>query len=195
MQIFHTIFDRLIDLENIFLSWNEFRKGKTKKVDVQIFERRLEDNIFQLAEELAAEIYHHGHYQTFHIRDPKPRVISKALVRDRLVHHLVFHELYQIFNSTFIYHSYSSQLGKGTHLAVSNLARAARFLSRNYTRPIYALKCDIKQFFASVPHQKLWQLIKNKINDTQLLWLTEEIINSFSSGINSSGGGAYRKTI
>ncbi|HBV58287.1 MAG TPA: hypothetical protein DEB73_03450 [Candidatus Magasanikbacteria bacterium] len=169
MQIVHTIFDRLIDLENIFLSWNEFRRGRIEKFDIQLFERHLEDNIFQLSEELMSGTYQHGSYHTFHICDPKPRVISKALVRDRLVHHLVFHELYQIFDPTFIYHSYSSRLGKGTHLAVSNLAMAACRLSHNYTQPIYALKCDIKQFFASVSHQKLLQLIKNKINDTQFL--------------------------
>lgn len=195
MQVFHTIFDRLVDLENIFFSWNEFRRGKADKLDVQLFERHLEDNIFQLAEDLVAGTYRHGPYHTFRICDPKPRTISKALVRDRLVHRLVFHELYEIFNPTFIYHSYSSRLGKGTHLAISNLARAARFLSHNYTRPIYALKCDVKQFFATVSHQKLLQLIKNKIKDSRFLGLTEEIVKSFSSEISSDalGGGLTGK--
>ena len=36
----------LISIENLFQAWNEFRKGKTKRLDVRVFERNLEDNLF-----------------------------------------------------------------------------------------------------------------------------------------------------
>ncbi len=189
MRIFHNIFDKVIDLENIFSAWKEYKTGKAKKFEVMFFERQLEDNVFHLAEELSNDKYHHGAYQQFNISDPKPRLISKASVRDRLVQHLVFRELYRIFDSVFIYHSYSSRLDKGTHLAVSDLAVAARRLSRNYTKPIYALKCDIKKFFASVPHGKLLTIIQRKIKDSRFLRLTEEILNSFSTKPEIVSGG------
>ena len=183
----------MIDLENVFLAWQEFRVGKTKREDVQFFERHLEDNVFQLAKELSTGAYRHGPYHTFHIHDPKPRIISKATVRDRLVHHLVFRELYRIFNPIFIYHSYSSRLDKGTHLAVANLASTCRRLSHNYTRPIYALKCDVKKFFAGVSHQKLLAMIQNKIKDTRFFELVKEIVESFNSSptcsLEAVGGG------
>ncbi|MEK7508825.1 MAG: reverse transcriptase/maturase family protein [Patescibacteria group bacterium] len=190
------MFKRVISLENLFASWREFCCGKRDRPDVQLFERYLEDNIFQLVKELSTDAYRHGFYHTFHIRDPKPRVISKATVRDRLVHHLVFRELYRIFNPTFIYHSYSSRLDKGTHLAVANLASTCRRLSRNYTRPIYALKCDVKKFFAGVSHQKLLAMIQNKIKDTRFFELVKEIVESFNSNPNNSceavGGGGLK---
>ena len=75
---------------------------------------------------LAACGYRHGGYKTFHIQDPKPRIISKATVRDRLVHHLVFKELYAVFDSDFFFHSYASREEKGTHLAVQNLSKCLR---------------------------------------------------------------------
>lgn len=179
----------MIELENIFLAWGEHKRGKSGKAEVMIFERHLEDNIFALAGELSSGAYRHGPYESFHIFDPKHRLIHKAAVRDRLVHHLVYKELYRIFDSAFIYHSYASRLDKGTHLAVANLAVACRRLSRNYTRPIYALKCDIRKFFASVPHQKLLAIIQNKIKDNRLAGLTRQIVDSFSSGaINFSEG-------
>lgn len=136
------MYDQLISLENIFSGWKEFRKGKQDKPDVQVFERFLEDNLFVLHEELAACAYRHGGYKTFHIQDPKPRVISKARVRDRLVHHLVFKELYEIFDPDFIFHSYASREGKGTHLAVRNISKCLRRVSENYSSPVFALKCD-----------------------------------------------------
>ena len=144
------------------------------------FERNLEDNLFALREDLVNHIYKHGPYHTFHIYDPKHRIISKATVRDRVVHHLIFRELYEIFNPTFIFHSYSSRLGKGAHRAVKNLSKILRSVSHNYTQPTFALKCDIKQFFASVPHQKLLTIIQRKIKES-VLRLVEQIVASFSS--------------
>jgi retron-type reverse transcriptase len=176
----HNIYNNLISLENILLCWYEFRKGKSKKLDVMEFERYLEDNIFQLHSELANQNYKHGAYKQFHIFDPKHRIIHKATVKDRLVHHIVFKELYKIFNYTFIYHSYSSRKNKGTHLAVKNLFYALRRASSNYSEPVYVLKCDIKKFFHSVSHQKLFETIKNRVKDDKFLWLIWEIISSFS---------------
>jgi retron-type reverse transcriptase len=191
MKVVHNSYDQLISLENIFDCWREFRKGKSKKPDVMEFEHHLEDNIFQLNSDLVSRTYRHGPYHTFHIYDPKFRIISKATIRDRLVHYLVFKELYRIFDPSFIYHSYSSRLGKGTHLAVSNLAKILRKISQNYRQPTFALKCDIRQFFHSVSHQKLLAIIKRKVKDEKFFWLVQAIINSFSSSVDNfpQGGG------
>ena len=172
-------------MENLFSCWQEFRQGKGGKPDVLAFERYLEDNVFDLHTDLSVGTYRHLPYKTFHINDPKHRIISKAAVRDRLVHHAVFNQLYRIFDRTFIFHSYSSRLGKGTHLAVGNLARSLRQVSRNYTHPAFVLKCDIRKFFQSVSHQKLLQIIQNKIKDSQFLWLIEEVVKSFFSPVDN----------
>jgi len=149
------------------------------------FECHLEDNIFQLHFDLASQTYRHSPYHTFHIYDPKFRIISKAAVKDRLVHHLVFKELCRIFEPSFIYHSYSSRLDKGTHLAVENLENTLRKTSRNYCHSVFALKCDIKQFFHSISHQKLLVIIKRKVKDEKFLWLVQEIVNSFNSSVDN----------
>ena len=97
----------------------------------------------------------------------------------------MFKELNEIFDSSFIYHSYSSRKGKGTHLAVKNLSCVLRRVSKNYTRPVCVLKCDVKKFFHNVSHQKLFSIIKNRIKDPRFLWLIWEIISSFSATVDS----------
>lgn len=164
----------------MFSSWSEYRRGKLSKPDVLLFDRHLEDNVFSLHAELKAQTYRHGLYQIFHIRDPKHRVINKATVKDRLVHHLVFRELERIYEPCFIYHSYSSRVGRGTHLAVKNLARCLRQVSCNYARKAFVLKCDVKKFFDSVAHQKLLELIQSKVKDDDFMWLIREIVTSFT---------------
>lgn len=179
MKIFHNLCPSIISLENLFESWHEFAKGKRGKLDVQIFERNLENNLFQLHEELKNKTYRHGNYTSFYITDPKVRHIHKAIVRDRVVHHAVYRILYPIFDRSFIFDSYSCRNNKGTHQAIYRLERFIRKVSKNYTGPCFALKCDVRKFFASINHDILMSLMEKKIKDQDALWLVKGIIRSF----------------
>jgi len=37
-EIHNDVFDQIISLDNLFLAWREFKRGKTKKLEVQEFE-------------------------------------------------------------------------------------------------------------------------------------------------------------
>ncbi|MBU4274514.1 reverse transcriptase/maturase family protein [Patescibacteria group bacterium] len=175
------MFKEIISLDNLFLAWDEFKKGKRKKKDVQEFEYNLENNIFELHHELKIKIYSHSDYTSFNICDPKPRKIHKACVGDRVLHHAIFRILYPIFDKSFIFDSYSCRNAKGTHKAVSRLQMFARKTSKNRTKTCFILKCDIKKFFNSIDQDILTFLIKKKIKDTNAVWLIEKIIKSFST--------------
>jgi len=175
------VFDQIISLDNLFKAWREFRKGKRSKPDVMTFEYTLEDNIFQLHQDLSSGSYWHGSYQQFQITDPKARVISKSSVRDRLLHHAIYRILYPTLDETFIYDSYSCRNNKGTHKAFARLQEVVRKISHNYTKPCFALKLDIRKFFDSVDHEILMDLLRERIEDKKLLELLENIIRSFSS--------------
>ena len=176
----HNIFEKIISPENLFLAWKEFKKGKSKKPDVQEFEFNLEDNIFQLHEDLKGKSYEHALYASFYVTDPKLRHIHKACVLDRVLHHAIFRILYPIFDRNFIYDSYSCRLGKGTHRAVDRLDKFLRKLSRNNHKITYALKCDVRKFFDSIDKTTLTRIITDKIKDDDFLWLISKILNSFS---------------
>lgn len=133
--------------------------------------------------ELKNKTYQHSDYTSFCITDPKSRHIHKACVRDRIVHHAIYRVLYPIFNPIFVDDSYSCRNKKGTHKAVKRLEKFSRIVSKNYTKPCWTLKCDIKKYFSSVNHQVLYDLIKRNLKDKQVLWLISEIISSFHSEI------------
>ncbi len=174
-------YKELTQIENLFQAWEEFRKGKKKRVDLQIFEQNLEDNLFDLYQSLKNKTYRHGNYESFYVNDPKRRHIHKAGVADRVLHHLLYKYLYELFDSTFIYDSYSCRLNKGTHKGVKRLELFARKVSKNYTRDCFALKLDIKKFFANVDHGILLGLLKKRINDKDILRLLKDVIESFHS--------------
>lgn len=134
-----------------------------------------------LHEELKIGSYHCGKYHRFMVNDPKPRIIHKAPVRDRLLHHAIYRKTYPLFDKTFIFDSYSCRIGKGTHKAFNRLVDFARKESKNYTRQCWALKCDIKKFFDSIDHDILLSLLSQRIKDDKLLRLINIIIDSFET--------------
>lgn len=143
------------------------------------FERYLEDNIFTLQEELSSGVYRHGTYEPFTIHDPKQRTIHKATVKDRVVHQAVVNIIESLFESKFIYDSYSCRVRKGTHAAVKRLRTFLWRASKNNTRTIYALKCDVQKFFASVNHKILKELLRKRIDSVGIMLLLESTIDSF----------------
>ncbi len=145
------------------------------------------DNILALHRDLAAKAYHHSAYEAFSISDPKPRRIHKATVRDRLLHHAIHRILYPFFDRTFIAHSYSCRVGKGMHRALNAFRTFARKASRNHTRTAWVLKCDVKQFFATIDHVTLIALLQAHIQDQEIVDLLAEVIQSFRSGQSGIG--------
>ena len=168
------------------LAWGEFCRGKRKAKDVQKFERNLADNLLALHEELKNKTYRHGGYYQFKINDPKPRVIHKASVKDRLVHHAIYRKLYPFFDRKFIFDSYSCRNKKGTHKAMNRFRHFAHRLSRNNTRTVWVLKGDIRKFFDNIDHEILLNLLCYSIVDKDILCLLENVISSFSTAYHSS---------
>lgn len=183
------MFDRIAGVENLFAAWREFRRGKRMRPDVQAFERNLEDEVFRLHRELTWGQYQHGPYTQFHLFDPKHRVIHKARVRDRLVHHAIHRILAPILERSFIPDSYSCRIGKGTHAAVRRLDVFTRRVSRNGTRSCWALQFDIRKFFDSVDHDILLQILARGIVCPRTHALLAGIVGSYRSTHGALGGG------
>lgn len=181
-KFFENSFTEIVSLENLLAAWQEFLRGKRTKLDVQQFDLELIDNLLQLHEDLLNFTYHHGPYQAFSINDPKPRHVHKASVRDRLLHHAIYRILYPFFDQTFISDSFSCRLGKGTHKALARFRGFAYQVSHNHTRTVWVLKCDIKQFFASIDQGILRSVLAQYISDQDILWLLNRVIDSFSVG-------------
>jgi len=149
---------------------------------VQTFERHREDHIFALQDELASFTYTHGPYIEFDVFDPKRRHISAASVKDRLVHQLVYSLLSPVFDKKFIFHSFSSRLEKGTHLACKCLRDMIRKVGRNGSCHCFSLKFDVRKFFDTTDHGILKHLLRRVVKDEKLLAITDIIIDSFQTG-------------
>ena len=164
MNRFGNLFEEVTGFENLYRASRKARRGKRARPDVENFEFELEYNLLQLNYELRQQSYRPGPFRSFKIRDPKPRLISAAPYRDRIVHHAICNVLEPVFERVFIHDSYACRKGKGTHAAISRYQKFARSNS-------YVLKCDVLKFFPSIDHRILASVVRRKIKDKDLMWL------------------------
>jgi hypothetical protein len=126
MRRYGNLWPRVGSFEALLHAAEQACKGKRFRPDVAAFQFRLEAELWQLHEELSAKTYRPGAYRTFVICEPKPRQISAAPYRHRMVHHALVNVLEPIYERTFIRDSYACRKGKGTHAAVRRCQHFAR---------------------------------------------------------------------
>jgi len=147
----------LTSLRNLFDAACRAAEGKTPRPDVAAFRANLEPEIYRLRRQLAGGAYRPGPYRTFRIVDPKPRLISAAPFRDRVVHHALTNIVEPIFERRFIPYSFACRTGLGTHKALAHARRAC-------ARYSCILKLDVRKYFATIDHRILEDLLARAIH-------------------------------
>ena len=145
-------------------------RGKRRKPGVAAFLARLEHEVLRLERELLTGTWRPGRYVEISIRDPKPRTVSAAPFRDRVVHHALCAAIDPVFERGFVFDSYANRRSKGTHRAV---ARYERFRSR-FTA---VLRCDIYRYFPAIDHAILKADVRRRIGCERTLELIDAIID------------------
>ncbi|MEA5537033.1 reverse transcriptase/maturase family protein [Crocosphaera sp. XPORK-15E] len=171
MKRFGNIFPKIIEFENLLEASKKAQKGKRFRDSVLEFNENLEGNLLKLQNKLKTQTYKPGDYHTFRIYDPKPRLISAAPYRDRVVHHALCNVIVPLIEKSFIPDSYANRKGYGTHRALTRFIGFARS-SR------YVLQCDIKKYFPSIDHQILKEQIRHYLKCPETLWLIDTIIDN-----------------
>jgi len=181
------MYARFCDEENIYNAYLKARNGRRYKDEILRFSYNIEKNLQNIVYELKNKNYKHGLYYEFVVNDSKKRVIRAAPFKDRIMHHALCNIIEPEFEKTFIYDSYACRLGKGLHKAIKRFKQFLRIIKlknnlKDYNN-IYVLKCDIVQYFNSVNKNILFELIKRKIKDENILAIILIILNSYEKGL------------
>lgn len=165
------LWENICSFANLLLAYRRAALGKRGRPAAALFEFKLEENLFALQDELRGGSYRPGPYTSFYIHDPKKRLISAAPFRDRVVHHALCNQIEPLFERHFIFDTYANRLGKGTHRA---LDRCTHYLRRFQ----YVLPMDIRQFFPSIDHAILAEILAGWITSRPTLDLCARILAS-----------------
>lgn len=177
----------IFTIEKLYSAYNECKKGKKNTHNALAFEMDREKNLLKLLCDLQTRQYKISRYIYFIATVPTAREIFAADFRDRIVHHLVYKELYDIFDIGFISYSYANRVDKGTHSAVCKL-RENMNKTKLWNSKQWYLKLDVQSFFRSIDKDILYNLLEKKIKSSSLekenptewesdiLWIVKTII-------------------
>jgi len=118
--------------------------------------------------------------------DTETRPIALGSVRDKIVQKCLAAALAPHCDKSFSDKSYGYRPGKGTLRAIH---RVRDYIRRGYT---HVYKTDIDDFFETIPHSRLLELLRSRIADHRIvdligLWLANGSFRSFDYLDHSSG--------
>lgn len=164
--------------ENLMKAHKKSRLGKITKKNIVKFDLKQEEYIMWLYEKLKNKTYKHGGYTSFYVTEPKIRIIEASSYMDRVVHRwCVDSFLTDTFIPQLIPTTYACIKNKGMHKAALDVQKGMQICKKLYGE-YYILKMDIAKYFASINKNKLFEILKRKIKDKDVLWLLSEIIYS-----------------
>ena len=169
MKRIGNLWAELTSFRNLLKAAKGAAAGKKKRHDVASFLMNLEPELLSLQRELISGEYQTGAYRTFLVKDPKPRRISAAPFRDRVVHHALTNILEPIFEKRFSPHSFACRKGFGVHKALDRAREGVREYS-------FVLKVDVRKYFASIDHQILNEQLARVVKCKPTLDLAAKII-------------------
>lgn len=150
-------------LYDLFTAYYDARRNKRNTHNALNFELHYESSLIQLCDEIVKKDYHPRRSIAFIVNKPVKREIFAADFRDRIVHHLIFNYISEIFEEHFINDSYSCRIGKGTHYGIKRVDHFIRSCSANYHKDCYILKIDIKGYFMSIDRSLLYEKVKKTL--------------------------------
>ncbi len=172
------VYDDAVSFEKLLKAHRKSRCGKREKREIIIFELNLENELLRIEKELKNGTYKHGKYKEFKIYEPKERIIKASSYSDRVIHQwYVENFIKPYFVPQFINTSYAGIEQRGMHKASKDVQRAMKIAKAKW-KDYYIVKMDVTKYFQNIDKRILWSILKRKIKDRKLLWLTREILLS-----------------
>lgn len=165
------LFESVANFESLLKAARRAARGLRQRPAVARFLADIEVEVLALERELLSGTYNPQPPTTFRIKDPKPRIISAAAFRDRVVHHALCAVLEPSFERYADPCSFACRQGKGNLAAV----KKAQALSRRFA---WSIKLDVRHFFETVDLRVLEGMLLRRFPDRPLLELVRVILRA-----------------
>lgn len=173
---------KLTDSKILLDTFDICKKKCQNNQTMQDYYNNLLDNTLELQYDLRTNNYHTSPTSDFILNERgKIRYIHAPHIRDRIVQKILVNQvLIPQLEKYLIYDNAASREGKGTSFIRSRLYYQLLNYAQIYGNEGYILLMDIKNYFASISHEKLLKMLISKIEDPSLHNVIEVIVNESS---------------
>lgn len=183
MKSYNHLFEKVYDKENLATALRRSARGKTtkrKSKEVRWCLEHSDEVVSILHDQLITETYAFRHHKPHIINDGishKQRSIIKPDYREeQILHHAVIQVLSPIILEGMDQYCCGSVPYRGGTYGKKHIEKFIRQRPKDCK---YCLKLDIHHFFQSISHEKLKELINNKIHDERMNRLLFSIIDNY----------------
>ena len=171
------LWSQITSWDNVVHSYNQTLKAQPKH-NVQCIKFRKAEtyNLKKLQKSIIEGTYSFSPHHLFEIFDPKHRIIHAPQYQDKIVHHMIYQVLRDVFEPKFISDSYSCIRGKGAQRAVRRIQHFMRSIENRYGE-VWVYKLDVSKFFPSINHSILKSALQRTIKCPLTLALCYKVID------------------
>jgi len=155
------------------------------KASVQNFCREFHYNVFCIHEDLMSGKFKvKSSYEFDTYERGKKRHIRSVHIRERVVQRcLCDYCLTPIFEKTFIYDNSASIKGKGVHFTLNRLTTHLQRYYRKHGNHGYVLVFDFKDFFGSISHEIIMNMVKERITDERIIEIIQLFVDMYDGDV------------
>lgn len=177
-------YDDAIEFGNLYKALKKCCRNVRWKDSVVGYEANGLKNTYRLRSDLVHGKYKISPYQKFTIHEPKTRLIVATRLRDRQFQKALCDAgLYGDFVEHLIHDNGACQTCKGTDFTLDRLTAHMRRYYHEYGREGWVLKCDIRKFFPSTPHDVAKRAVCKRIKDERACIAVCNVIDSFGGQV------------
>lgn len=171
------LFDKICDLDNLYLAYQNAKRGKGWYEEVQIIDQRPFYYLAALRDKLKNHLYKTSDYEIFikQEHDKARKIYKLPFYPDRIAQWAIIQVIEPYLLKHFITDTYSAIPNKGIHFGLNRLTEA---MWNDVPGCQYCLKLDIRHYYQSIDHGILKQKYRRLFKDPELLWILDEIIDS-----------------
>ena len=184
MKSYNGLYDAMLDHDAIVKAIRDASKGKTHRPVV----RRALLNIDAKADEIAAQIrsgtWQPPKHKVTRLQEgphkKEREIIKPRWDNEQIVHHMLVDQLQKIVMPRIYRYACGSIPGRGTHCSARTMRR---WRDGYHGGRFYVAELDLKRFYASIDHDILKALLRQRIRDDRYLDVLFRVIDACPEGL------------
>jgi group II intron reverse transcriptase/maturase len=176
----HSLIDKVYHPTNLRMAWEIVKANKggggIDKISIPAFKKAAEEELDKLHWELKQDIYKPMPVRRVNIpkrgRPNEKRPLGIPAIRDRVCQQALKNRLEPIFEPLFSDCSYGYRPGRSTHDAMRKIYREIMGGCK------WIVDADLRDFFGTVHHERLIDMIAEKISDGRVLGLIRQMLEA-----------------
>lgn len=174
-------FNDVFSYEHLYKSYKKCRRNVSWKASTQKYISQAPLNIYQTMIQLQnGNFISDGFYEFDIYERGKCRHIRSVNIKERIVQRcLCDYALVPVLESTLIYDNGASRKNKGYHFAMKRMVRHLQYHYRKFGNNGYVLLFDFHQFFDSISHELVKDLVAKHFDDGAMKELIFHFIDMF----------------